>query len=82
MGTGETSLRSQVEKWLAPTPANPPRVSRFGRTVRGARYVCVETLRLAGPVMIVFFHHDDGAWRVFPPDSRRLGTSGAFQRAA
>lgn len=67
MGTEKTSLRSLVDKWLAPTPARPLRVTRFGRTASGVRFVCVEVLRLAGPLTIAFFYHEDGVWRVFPP---------------
>jgi hypothetical protein len=62
------SLRSLVEKWLAPSPATPVRVTRFGRMRSSQRrYVCVEGLRPAGALAIYFFHHDDGEWRVFPP---------------
>ncbi|SAL31447.1 hypothetical protein [Caballeronia humi] len=68
MHTAEKSLRSAVDKWLAPTPAMPARVVRF--CVR-ARYVCVEALRPTGVLAIVFFRHDDGSWNVFPPQIKR-----------
>ena len=68
METRKTSLRSQVEKWLAPTQTSPLRVTRYGRTKSGVRYVCVEVVRLAGPLTIAFFHHDEGDWNVFPPE--------------
>ncbi|SAL82788.1 hypothetical protein AWB67_06222 [Caballeronia terrestris] len=68
MHTDEKSLRSAVDKWLAPTPAMPARVVRF--CVR-ARYVCVEALRPTGVLAIVFFRHDDGSWNVFPPQIKR-----------
>ena len=67
MDTDKTSLRSLVDKWIAPTATYPVRVTRFGRTTNGVRFVCMEALRLTGPLTIAFFHHDDGAWRVFPP---------------
>jgi hypothetical protein len=67
METERTSLRALVDKWLAPTAARPPRVTRLGRTSNGARFVCVEVLRLAGPLTIAFFYHDGGTWYVFPP---------------
>ncbi|RDK01472.1 hypothetical protein DLM46_16750 [Paraburkholderia lacunae] len=71
MTTAEKSLRLLVEKWLTPTSATPVRVTRFGRTAsNGRRYVCVEALRPEGPVALFFFRHDDGSWRVFPPESR------------
>ncbi|WP_153956359.1 hypothetical protein [Cupriavidus necator] len=72
MGTGNTSLRSQIDKWLDLTLASPLRVSRFGRTTKGVRYVCVEVRRLAGPLTIAFFHHEGGAWQVFPPRTRQM----------
>ncbi|WP_087737519.1 hypothetical protein [Paraburkholderia piptadeniae] len=62
----KSSLRSLVDKWLAPTPTRPLRVTRFGRTARGARYVCIEVARFDGPVTIAFFYHEEGAWGVFP----------------
>nr|WP_082855340.1 hypothetical protein [Paraburkholderia phytofirmans] len=69
MNTAETSLRSLVEKWLMPTSETPVRVTRFGRTgSRRSRYVCVEARQPDGPVALFFFRHDDGAWRVFPPE--------------
>ena len=67
METCKTSLFAG-EKWLAPTQASPLRVTRFGRTKNGVRYVCVEVMRLAGPLTIAFFHHDEGDWNVFPPE--------------
>jgi hypothetical protein len=62
------SLRYQVEKRLAPTPASTVRVTEFGRTRWGwTRYVCVETSSCAGVRVLFFFRHDDGTWHVFPP---------------
>ncbi|WJZ76476.1 hypothetical protein QEN71_11965 [Paraburkholderia sabiae] len=80
MGLGEISLRSLVDKWLAPTPARPLHVKQFGRTASGARFVDIEVVRLAGPLRIAFFYHEDGGWCVFPPNTgvarmARYGTS-------
>lgn len=72
MESEKPSLRALVDKWLAPTPASPFRVTRFGRTARGARFVCIEVLRLAGPLTIAFFYHEGGAWYVFPPRTSLL----------
>ena len=69
METERTSLRSLVDKWLGPTQERPSRVTEFGRTADGVRYVSLEVLRMAKPLNIAFFRHHDGAWRVFPPAS-------------
>jgi hypothetical protein len=69
----EKSLRLLVEKWLMPTSTTPVRVTRFSRIrPNERRYVRVEALWLEGPVALFFFQHDDGSWRVFPPETRRL----------
>ncbi|RDK03242.1 hypothetical protein [Paraburkholderia lacunae] len=66
------SLRSQVEKWLAPAPATPVHVTRFSRAGwNGGRYVCVETSSPAGARALFFFRHDDGSWCVIPPAANR-----------
>ncbi|WP_438391576.1 hypothetical protein [Caballeronia sp. DA-9] len=68
--THEHSLRTQVEKWLAPGLSTPVRVTEFSRTRVGRRrYVCVETALPRGPRALLFFRHDDGCWCVFPPAS-------------
>jgi len=62
------SLRSQVEKWLAPAPAISGHVTRFRRTrLGGRRCVYVETSSSRGVRALFFFRHDDGSWYVFPP---------------
>nr|WP_084688669.1 hypothetical protein [Paraburkholderia oxyphila] len=73
MNARERSLRSQVEKWLAPIPSVPVRVTRFSR-VRSSQwcYVRVEVDRPTGPVGMFFFRHGDGTWCVFPPEPNRL----------
>jgi hypothetical protein len=82
MYAAEKSLHWIVDKWLAPTPAMPARVTRISRT--GARRgcaVCVETSRPTGVLSIVFFRHDDGSWNVFPPAAERPAMNG-YRRAA
>jgi hypothetical protein len=72
VNTGKNSLRAMIEHWLSPDPARGVRVTRFrnGRSKREC-YVCVETLKAAGPVALFFFRHQDGAWRIFPPSLER-----------
>ena len=66
------SLRSQVEKWLAPAPAISAHVTRFSRTRSGGRRcVYVETSSSRGVRALFFFRHDDGNWYVFPPAADR-----------
>src|SRR5580698_6225293 len=70
--THEYSLRTQVDKWLAPSLSTPVRVTEFSRTrFGGRRYVCVETALARGSRALLFFRHDDGCWCVFPPASDR-----------
>lgn len=70
--TSDHSLRSQVDKWLAPELSTPVHITEFSRTrVGGIRYVCVETSFPRGPRAMLFFRHDDGRWRVYPPAARR-----------
>jgi hypothetical protein len=72
MNTSERSLRSLVEKWLAPTRAAPIRVTRFSHARSDhCRCIRVETLRQGGLVVLFFFQHDDGSWSVYPPDISR-----------
>lgn len=67
MNTAQPSLRSLVDKWLAPTAAMPARVTRFSRlNSNHTRYVRVEASHPTGTLAIFFFRHDDG-WCVFPP---------------
>jgi hypothetical protein len=76
MDKEKKSLRLLIEKWLAPTPAMPVRVTRMGGIHRHRmRYVCVEASRPAGPLEIFFFRHDDGTWHVFPPEAERPAMS-------
>jgi hypothetical protein len=72
MASAYHSLRLIVERWLAPDPARGVRVIEF-RNRRSPRecYVCVETFRRSGTVALFFFRHQDGAWRIFPPDRER-----------
>jgi len=76
MDMAEKSLRLVIEKWLAPTPGMAVRVTRFSR-IRSTRrrFVIVEVSRAAGELSIMFFRHDDGIWRVFPPQAARPAMS-------
>jgi hypothetical protein len=76
MNGNEKSLRRLIDKWLAPTPAIPVRVTRFtGMRSDQRRYVCVQAARPAGSLAIFFFRHDDGSWCVFPPAIERPAMS-------
>ncbi|CAB3788854.1 hypothetical protein LMG28688_02771 [Paraburkholderia caffeinitolerans] len=68
MGTTAYSLRSLVDKWLAPTQRTPARLVQIGRAQTSrSRFVRFERQTPVGFVTIVFFRHDDGSWCVFPP---------------
>ena len=70
--TIEHSLHVQVEKWLARGSTTPVHVIEFSRTPSTRRrYVCVEIAQPAGSRAMFFFRHDDGCWRVFPPEPAR-----------
>lgn len=60
-------LRTVVEKWLAPAPATPVRVTRIAGGAEGRSSVRVEVDGPRGPICLHFFRHSDGAWQVFPP---------------
>jgi hypothetical protein len=68
----KNSLRKVVEQWLVPDSANAVRVTAF-RNRRSSHecYVRVETLTASGPVALFFFRHQDGEWRIFPPNRER-----------
>lgn len=78
MGSAGKSLRSMVEYWFAPDPADKVRVTRIrkGRSTRD-RYVRVERLRGTESVGMFFFRHQDGVWRIFPPAQERPAMCGA-----
>jgi hypothetical protein len=83
--TNDHSLRTQVDKWLAPGASTPVRVTEFGRARWGrCRFVRVETTLPFGSRALVFFRHDDGCWCVFPPasDKPRLTVGRFFEQAA
>ncbi|SDI55144.1 hypothetical protein SAMN04487926_11914 [Paraburkholderia steynii] len=66
--TRAKSLRSQVEKWLAPRFPTMVRVTVFSRTGScNGRYVCVESLEAAGTRALFFFLHEGRCWSVLPP---------------
>jgi hypothetical protein len=67
MNSNRVSLRSLVDKWLAPTLSMPARVTQIGRVLAThGRYVRLEGCISTGPLTIVFFRHEDGSWCVFP----------------
>lgn len=72
MNVTEKSLHWIVDKWLAPTPSMPARVTQVhhDRSLQ-QRFVRVEAVRASGLLSIIFFRHDDGTWNVFPPASPR-----------
>jgi hypothetical protein len=79
----EQSLRFLVDKWLAPMPAHPVRVTEFGRTRWGhTRYVRVEASLPGGMRSLLFFRHNDGCWCVFPPTSEKRKGVEPWHRAA
>lgn len=61
-------LRMVVDKWLAPSPATPVRVTRIAGGMERRLGVRVEVDSPRGPVSLHFFRHSDGAWQVFPPE--------------
>lgn len=72
----ERSLRFLVEKWLAPVPSVPVRVTEFSRTKwDNTRYVRVETGLPGGAHSLIFFRHSDGCWCVFPQRSEKRARS-------
>ncbi|HEV3104091.1 MAG TPA: hypothetical protein VGZ01_00160 [Trinickia sp.] len=74
--SASSSLRQLVDKWLAPTPSTPARVTRIGRMpLERRRYIRVETAHTTGTLAIFFFRHDDGSWCVFPPAVARPAMS-------
>lgn len=73
-GTAEKSLRLAAEKWVNTTaPTTTVRVSRLSnfQTSRPPRCVRIESHTSDDPVVLFFFQHPDGAWRVFPPSLTR-----------
>jgi hypothetical protein len=72
MDFGERSLRWLIDKWLAPTPAHPVRLVRYSRSSSNqTRCVLVQSSTPDNSLAIFFFRHDDGTWRVFPPEPPR-----------
>lgn len=72
MSSRDGSLRALVEKWLGPYDAHLVCMMGLSRSTRRPwRHVRIEAQRAGGPFAIVFFRHDDGSWRVYPPPVRR-----------
>lgn len=70
-------LRMMVDKWLAPAPSAPVRVSRIAGNADSRQGVRVEIDGPRGPISLHFFRHRDGVWQVFPPEHVGL-TMGAY----
>lgn len=64
-------LRVVVDYWLARDPGEIIRVKRFIRRADRKYCVQVEVMRSGEPIAMLFFHHSDGSWRVFPPSEER-----------
>jgi hypothetical protein len=72
MASTGKSLRLMVDHWLGPAPGHEIHVTAFrNKRFRDLRYVCVETVRAAGPFAMFFFRHRDGSWCIYPPDRER-----------
>lgn len=72
MSSTGKSLRLMVEHWLAPESTDQVRVARFrNRRFSQECYVYVEALNATGRVAMFFFRHQDGTWRIFPPNQER-----------
>lgn len=69
MDSQKSSLRELIDKWMSFESAQPIKVTRLicgpRRLWRG---VCVEALRASGSFSLVLFRHEDGSWRVYPPE--------------
>ncbi|MGF6997099.1 hypothetical protein P3T25_005475 [Paraburkholderia sp. GAS32] len=72
MSYRERSLRALVDKWLGAGTERCIRVVSFNHSRRSTwRYACIEATCASGTFAIFFFRHDDGTWRVFPPERKR-----------
>jgi hypothetical protein len=69
MSTMGGSLRAIVEKWFMAAPVSSIRTCRLPGKVRCVR---VQALRPDDPIELLFFRHDDGMWRVFPPATESI----------
>jgi len=68
MASAGKSLRLMVDHWLAPDAGQRVTVTEFrNERSKHERYVCIETLKTAGPVAMFFFRHQDGTWCIYPP---------------
>lgn len=72
MAGAATSLRLLVKHLLVSEFIAKVRVtrSRIRRSAR-ARDAYVETFNVAGQVAMLFFRHQDGTWRPYPPGPER-----------
>ena len=82
MTNARETLRSMVDKWLAPNLLEEVRVTEF-RHIGPNRdcYVRVEASRASGAIALFFFRHDDGSWCVFPPARKQPSMSTSLRAA-
>ncbi|MBC8746483.1 hypothetical protein OKW43_007302 [Paraburkholderia sp. WC7.3g] len=72
MKLGESSLRSLIDKWIAPTATTSVHITRCTFANSGqTKCVLARSSAAENAFAIFFFRHDDGAWRVFPPPPRK-----------
>lgn len=71
MASSGRSLRLMVEHWLVGNSSKGVRVTAFrNRRSESECYVCVEAFRGTRPVAMFFFRHQDGTWRIYPPNRK------------
>lgn len=72
MNVAENSLRWLIEKWFGFPSDGTYRLTRSppGHSSVG-RCVCFESFGAGDAIKIFFFRHEDGAWSVFPPASKK-----------
>lgn len=66
------SLRQSIDKCFSPSQRGRIRVTRFRHGETGGQSGVI--VRLPGAteaIEVLFFRHDDGAWRLFPAATRR-----------
>jgi hypothetical protein len=71
----QQSLRTAVGKWLGHV-GDSVRVRGTHRSPSGRIMgVCIEAEGASGPCTLLFFHHADCGWQVFPPTVARPSMS-------
>ena len=67
----ETTLRELVTKWFGLLDAPNLRISRLHCPGVDCGCVRAELTTSARPLVILFFRHRAGCWRLFPPSQAR-----------